>query len=88
MPAGAVLVLEIGDQPPFPYRMLAGTAAATERMTELLLDGKQRLGPRLRNGMAVRLMADLPILGPATDKRAQLVARNSYGGAAADLERV
>jgi hypothetical protein len=43
LPAGAVLVLEIGDQTPFPSRMLAGTPSQTERMTELLLDGQQRL---------------------------------------------
>lgn len=43
LPAGAVLVLEIGDEPPFHHRPLAGAPAPTERMTELLLDGQQRL---------------------------------------------
>jgi hypothetical protein len=43
LPAGAVLVLEIGDKAPFAYRPLAGTSAPTERMTEMLLDGQQRL---------------------------------------------
>jgi hypothetical protein len=43
LPAGAVLVLEIGDVPPFRHRPLAGAPPATERMTELLLDGQQRL---------------------------------------------
>lgn len=43
LPAGAVLVLEIGDEPPFRHRPLAGAPQPTERMTELLLDGQQRL---------------------------------------------
>lgn len=43
LPAGAVLVLEIGDEPPFRHRSLAGAPEPTERMTELLLDGQQRL---------------------------------------------
>lgn len=43
LPAGALLVLEIGDSSPFPPRPLSGAPAATERMTELLLDGQQRL---------------------------------------------
>ena len=43
LPAGAVLVLEIGDVPPFRHRPLAGAPPPTERMTELLLDGQQRL---------------------------------------------
>jgi hypothetical protein len=43
LPAGAVLVLEIGDRPPFHHRPLAGAPEPTERMTELLLDGQQRL---------------------------------------------
>jgi hypothetical protein len=43
LPAGAVLVLEIGDEPPFHARPLAGAPEPTERMTELLLDGQQRL---------------------------------------------
>ena len=43
LPAGAVLVLEIGDKAPFHHRPLAGAPIPTERMTELLLDGQQRL---------------------------------------------
>ncbi len=43
LPAGAALVLEIGDKPPFRSRPLAGAPEPTERMTELLLDGQQRL---------------------------------------------
>jgi hypothetical protein len=43
LPAGAVLVLEIGDEAPFRHRPLAGAPQPTERMTELLLDGQQRL---------------------------------------------
>lgn len=43
LPAGAVLVLEIGDESPFVHRTLAGAPEPTERITELLLDGQQRL---------------------------------------------
>jgi len=43
LPAGAVLVLEVGDHPPFRHRPLAGAPEPSERMTELLLDGQQRL---------------------------------------------
>jgi hypothetical protein len=43
LPAGAVLVLEVGDEPPFRHRPLAGAPDPTERITELLLDGQQRL---------------------------------------------
>lgn len=43
LPAGAVLVLEVGDRAPFRHRVLAGAPEPTERMTELLLDGQQRL---------------------------------------------
>jgi hypothetical protein len=43
LPAGAVLVLEIGDEPPFRHRPLAGAPDPSERMTEMLLDGQQRL---------------------------------------------
>ena len=43
LPAGAVLVLEIGDEAPFRHRPLAGAPEPSERMTELLLDGQQRL---------------------------------------------
>ena len=43
LPAGAVLVLEIGDGSPFVHRPLAGAPEPTERITELLLDGQQRL---------------------------------------------
>lgn len=43
LPAGALLVLEIGDDSPFPPRPLSGAPEPTERMNELLLDGQQRL---------------------------------------------
>jgi hypothetical protein len=43
LPAGAALLLEIGDKSPFMYRPLSGAPSPTERMTELLLDGQQRL---------------------------------------------
>jgi hypothetical protein len=43
LPAGAVLVQEIGDKCLFEYRPLAGAPEPSERMTELLLDGQQRL---------------------------------------------
>src|SRR5436190_10168315 len=43
LPAGAALVLEIGDKAPFHHRSMSGAPTPTERMTELLLDGQQRL---------------------------------------------
>lgn len=43
LPAGAVLVLEIGDKAPFHHRPIVGAPEPTERMTELVLDGQQRL---------------------------------------------
>lgn len=43
LPAGAVLIVEIGDRSPFYHRALQGAPEPTERMTELLLDGQQRL---------------------------------------------
>ena len=42
-PVGAALVLEIGDEEPFISRTMAGAPASTERTTEHLLDGQQRL---------------------------------------------
>lgn len=43
LPAGASLVLEIGDKEPFHTRPLVGAPDPTERVTEHLLDGQQRL---------------------------------------------
>ena len=43
LPAGSVLVLEIGDQEPFPSRLIEGAPEAIERATEHLLDGQQRI---------------------------------------------
>ncbi len=43
LPTGAALTLEIGDDPPFIARTLVGAPAPTERVTEHLLDGQQRL---------------------------------------------
>ena len=44
LPVGAVLVLEIDDQPPFVARPLKGApTTGVERVTEHLLDGQQRL---------------------------------------------
>ena len=43
LPAGAVLVLEIGDNEPFVSRPMVGAPAPHERVTEYLLDGQQRL---------------------------------------------
>ena len=43
LPAGSVLVLEIGNEEPFPSRLIEGAPSATERTTEHLLDGQQRL---------------------------------------------
>lgn len=43
LPAGAVLVLEVGDQIPFVSRPMIGAPSQGERIAELLLDGQQRL---------------------------------------------
>ena len=43
LPAGSVLVLEIGVEEPFPSRSIEGAPSPTERTTEHLLDGQQRL---------------------------------------------
>lgn len=43
LPAGATLVLEVGDTPIFKHRPLQEAPAGSERLTELLLDGQQRL---------------------------------------------
>lgn len=42
-PVGAALVLQIGDKEPFVSREMAGAPPRTERTTEHLLDGQQRL---------------------------------------------
>ena len=42
-PVGAALVLAIGNEEPFVSRRLVGTPEPTERTTEHLLDGQQRL---------------------------------------------
>ncbi len=43
LPAGSVLVLEVGDTIPFVSRPLQGAPENGERIAELLLDGQQRL---------------------------------------------
>ena len=43
LPAGAVLVLEVGDVEPFKSRPMIGAPTPTERCNEHLLDGQQRL---------------------------------------------
>ncbi len=43
LPAGAVLILEIGDKEPFVSRPMAGAPSDGDRVTEHLLDGQQRL---------------------------------------------
>jgi len=43
LPAGAALVLEVGDSVPFRSRPMAGAPNEGERVAELLLDGQQRL---------------------------------------------
>src|SRR5665213_1370100 len=43
LPSGAALVLEVGDVEPFISRKMIGTPDPTERCTEHLLDGQQRL---------------------------------------------
>jgi hypothetical protein len=43
LPAGATLVLEVGDRELFVSRPMPGAPAPSERVTEQLLDGQQRL---------------------------------------------
>ena len=43
LPVGAALILEVGDEEKFISRPLAGSEKGTERVTEQLLDGQQRL---------------------------------------------
>jgi hypothetical protein len=43
LPAGSTLVLELGSEEPFKSRPVAGAPTPTERPTEHLLDGQQRL---------------------------------------------
>jgi len=43
LPVGSVLIMEVGDNIPFVYRTMAGAPEDGERITEMLLDGQQRL---------------------------------------------
>ncbi len=43
LPGGATLILEVGDNLPFVSRTMVDAPADGERITELLLDGQQRL---------------------------------------------
>ena len=43
LPAGAVLILEVGDKEPFHSRPVIGAPEQGDRVTEHLLDGQQRL---------------------------------------------
>lgn len=43
LPAGSTLVLELGSEEPFKSRSVVGAPVPTERPTEHLLDGQQRL---------------------------------------------
>jgi hypothetical protein len=43
LPAGALLILEVGDEEPFVSRPMAGAPATGDRIAEHLLDGQQRL---------------------------------------------
>lgn len=43
LPAGAVLILEVGEKEPFKSRTMIGAPEEGERVTEHLLDGQQRL---------------------------------------------
>ena len=43
LPAGSVLILQVGDKEPFPSRLIEGVKVGTEKVTEHLLDGQQRL---------------------------------------------
>ena len=43
LPSGATLILEVGDKPLFKHRPLHTAPEGPERLTELILDGQQRL---------------------------------------------
>jgi hypothetical protein len=43
LPSGATLILEVGGEEPFISRPIVGAPVSTERVTEHLLDGQQRL---------------------------------------------
>jgi len=43
LPIGSALILAVGDDIPFKHRQLVGAPSHGERITELLLDGQQRL---------------------------------------------
>jgi uncharacterized protein with ParB-like and HNH nuclease domain len=43
LPSGATLILEVGDKPLFQHRPLHTAPEGPERLTELILDGQQRL---------------------------------------------
>ena len=43
LPAGALLVLEVGDEEPFVSRTMAGAPESGDKIVEHLLDGQQRL---------------------------------------------
>jgi len=43
LPSGVALILEVGGEVPFISRPMAGAPRDGERVTELLLDGQQRL---------------------------------------------
>jgi hypothetical protein len=43
LPAGAALILEVGDQEKFKSRLMEGAPPPTEKVNEHLLDGQQRL---------------------------------------------
>ena len=43
LPAGALLILEVGEREPFVSRTMAGAPAIGDRIAEHLLDGQQRL---------------------------------------------
>ncbi len=43
LPVGAALILEVGEQEKFVSRLMSGAPAASDRASEQLLDGQQRL---------------------------------------------
>ncbi|MHB8205213.1 MAG: GmrSD restriction endonuclease domain-containing protein [Desulfomonilaceae bacterium] len=43
LPAGAVLILQVGDKEKFTSRLMVGAPESREKVTEQLLDGQQRL---------------------------------------------
>jgi uncharacterized protein with ParB-like and HNH nuclease domain len=60
LPGGATLILEVGDSLPFVSRTMVDAPSDGERITELLLDGQQRLTSNWRElSIALSPICDL-----------------------------